>query len=128
MNLNTDKTYKLGKGTAGLSITGDNMTLAGAAHPANQLAMQGHRDHFTGLGAGHFTNNAAHPAAGIFAAARALTNGQIAAHPEQAARILRMAKLSERAGAGGTGDQGDAGYIMSLTGNALTQVLPNASQ
>jgi hypothetical protein len=113
---------------AGLHVTADGMTIAGPGDPNELLNLQAQRNYFTGAGAPAFTHLPGHPAAAYFGAARGLTDPAIAADPKAAARILRIARLSVRSGAAGTGHALDAGYQISLTGNALAHVLPTATQ
>lgn len=117
-------------GLAGLSVSADGMSLAGAAAPADIIAMQAHRDYFanTLLGGVDPVVNNAHPGFATFQAAGALTNAAIAAAPRISARILRRARLSSRSGALGRGGGGDAGYIINMTGAALAHMMPNAVQ
>ncbi|MEK8034499.1 DUF4157 domain-containing protein [Ideonella sp. DXS29W] len=115
---------------AGLSVSADGMTLAGPAAPADIATMQAQRDFFANTLALVVPDpviNAAHPAAAHFQAAAALTNMVIAADPRSAARILRMARLSSRSGAAGTGGALDAGYQITLGGAALQHLMPNAT-
>ena len=115
---------------AGLTVSADGMSLAGPALAGDIAAMQAQRDFFANTLAAlvpHPVINAAHPAAAHFQAAAALTNVAIAADPRSAALILRMARLSSRSGALGTGGALDAGYQITLGGAALTHLMPHAT-
>ncbi|MFS2108565.1 DUF4157 domain-containing protein [Sphingomonas sp. Sphisp140] len=112
----------------GLHISGDGVTIVGPATPHDQGNMQLLRDYFVNRPPGDLTRDVNHPAHGYFEAARALTNVYIANHPQAAARILRIARLASRSGATGHGGTIDPGYQIAVSGNALTTVLPNASQ
>jgi hypothetical protein len=110
----------------GLAITGDAMTLAGPAPPGEIQTLRMQRDWFVNRPGGDLTRNVNHPAADHFEAARALTDHAIAGDPRSAAQILRIARLSSRSGANGTGGLLDAGYQIALSGTALAQVMPLA--
>jgi hypothetical protein len=106
-------------------------SLAGPALAGDILNMQAQRDFFVNTLAAvpaHPVINAAHPEAASFQVAAALSDALILASPRAAAQTLRMALLTSRSGAAGTGGGLDAGYQIRLAGPALAHVMPRATR
>ena len=113
---------------AGLWMMADGATLAGPGDPQELANLQQLRDHFVNRPPTDLSRDPTHPASAYFATARALTDQDIAANPKAAARLLRIARLSTRSGPTGTGGTIDPGYQIRLSGPALADVLPQATQ